>query len=321
MELNSLIYFSELAKDLNMTRTAERLFLSQQSLSYHLLRLEEELGARLFERKPSLKLTAAGEQFLNYSRTAAREFENLKNRISDIEKQDRGVIRFGASTLRLSSCLPAILPQFHERYPDVEIRITDSISRQLVPRVIRGELDMAITLTGEEIPVLTAAPLMEDNLYLCVSDGLLQKYFGSESDRIKAKSSRRASIRDFGELPFCLYNNRLGDLIRGLFEEANIIPKATISSTYTQIGFDLCMRGVVACVATQLNLAGLKEIPPDINIFPLYHPGKPVTHPVQLIWRSDRYLSAFSQYFIELLTAYFSEVAQQNVGRIARESL
>ena len=54
MELNSLYYFSELAKDLNMTRTAQRLYISQQTLSNHIARLEDYYGTRLFNRKPSL---------------------------------------------------------------------------------------------------------------------------------------------------------------------------------------------------------------------------------------------------------------------------
>ena len=53
MDLISLYYFSELAKDLHMTRTANRLFISQQTLSNHIKRLEESLNCGLFERKPA----------------------------------------------------------------------------------------------------------------------------------------------------------------------------------------------------------------------------------------------------------------------------
>ena len=57
MELNSLYYFTELAKDLHVTRTAERLYISQQTLSNHIARLEEHYGAKLFYRKPIFSLT------------------------------------------------------------------------------------------------------------------------------------------------------------------------------------------------------------------------------------------------------------------------
>ena len=54
MDTLSLYYFSELAKDLHITRTANRLFISQQTLSNHIMRLEEYYGVKLLNRKPSL---------------------------------------------------------------------------------------------------------------------------------------------------------------------------------------------------------------------------------------------------------------------------
>lgn len=66
MDTLSLYYFSELAKDLHITRTANRLFISQQTLSNHIMRLEEYYGVKLLNRKPSLSLTYAGEYVLGY---------------------------------------------------------------------------------------------------------------------------------------------------------------------------------------------------------------------------------------------------------------
>ena len=64
MDTNSLLYFAEAAKDLNFTRTAKRLFISQQNLSNHISRLEDYYRVKLFERKPHLALTYSGEVLL-----------------------------------------------------------------------------------------------------------------------------------------------------------------------------------------------------------------------------------------------------------------
>ena len=69
MELVSLYYFTELAKDLHMTRTAERLYVSQQTLSNHIARLESYYGTPLLYRKPALALTPAGEYVLSSAKT------------------------------------------------------------------------------------------------------------------------------------------------------------------------------------------------------------------------------------------------------------
>ena len=77
MDTLSLYYFSELAKDLHITRTANRLFISQQTLSNHIMRLEEYYGVKLLNRKPSLSLTYAGEYVLSFAETMNRENANL----------------------------------------------------------------------------------------------------------------------------------------------------------------------------------------------------------------------------------------------------
>lgn len=69
MDTISLYYFTEAAKDLNFTQTANRLFLSQQNLSSHIARLESKCGCKLFQRKPKVQLTYEGELFLAYGST------------------------------------------------------------------------------------------------------------------------------------------------------------------------------------------------------------------------------------------------------------
>ena len=91
MDLTSLYYFSELAKDLHMTRTANRLYISQQTLSNHIQRLEEQLGVKLLYRKPTLSLTCAGEFVLSFADVVTKEYANLKDILSDVEQQERGV--------------------------------------------------------------------------------------------------------------------------------------------------------------------------------------------------------------------------------------
>ncbi len=96
MDMISLYYFSELARELHMTRTASRLFISQQTLSNHIQRLEEYYGTPLLHRKPALSLTTAGELVLAFADRINHEHINLKDILSDVAQQERGVLRFGA---------------------------------------------------------------------------------------------------------------------------------------------------------------------------------------------------------------------------------
>lgn len=317
MDLISLYYFSELAKDLHMTRTANRLFISQQTLSNHIQRLEDYYGTKLFYRKPSLSLTTAGEFVLSFARVVNKEQVNLKDILSDIAHQERGVLRFGASNLRLNMCLPAILPQFSARYPHVDIRITDAVTKQLEPLVLNDSLDFAITLNGEDHPRLVSHQLMDDQVYLCVADTLLQSYYGVEAQILKEKAIRGAEVKDFARLPFCVFNNRAGRQINQCFEAANITPRAYITSTYTLIGTIACFQRLAACFISQMSLVSQGDkIPADLNIFPLHYKGQPLTQRLSLIRMKDRYLSHYSKFFLDQLFQYFSGVESIHMERM-----
>ena len=317
MDLISLYYFSELAKDLHMTRTANRLFISQQTLSNHIQRLEDYYGTRLLHRKPALSLTTAGEFVLGFADVVNKEQVNLKDILSDISQQERGVLRFGASNLRLNMCLPAILPQFSARYPNVDIRITDAVTARLEPLVLDGSLDFAVTLNGEDHPRLVSHQLMDDQVYLCMADSLLQNCYGETAQALKEKAIHGTDVKDFAKLPFCIFNNRMGRQINQCFDAANITLRAYITSTYTQVGTTVCFQRLAACFISQMSLVSQqKEIPGDINISPLNYKGQPLTQRLSLIRMKDRYLSHYSKFFLDLLFQYFSGVEQVHMERM-----
>ena len=317
MDLISLYYFSELAKDLHITRTANRLFISQQTLSNHIQRLEDYYGTKLLHRKPALSLTTAGEFVLGFADVVNKEQVNLKDILSDISQQERGVLRFGASNLRLNMCLPAILPQFSARYPNVDIRITDAVTARLEPLVLDGSLDFAVTLNGEDHPKLVSHQLMDDQAYLCVADSLLKRCYGAAAQALKEHSIHGVDVKDFAKLPFCIFNNRMGRQINQCFDAANIIPRAYITSTYTQVGTTVCFQRLAACFISQMSLVSQqKELPGDINIFPLYYKGQPLTQRLSLIRMKDRYLSHYSKFFLEQLFQYFNDMERIHLERM-----
>jgi len=310
MDLTSLYYFTELAKDLHITRTANRLYISQQTLSNHILRLEEYYGTALLERKPKLRFTRAGEFVLAFAQTVIRENENLRGVLFDVAHQDWGILRVGASQPRANICFPEIFPTFFAKYPNVELRVTAGVSAQTEPKVLSGDLDFGVVLAGDANPQLAAESLLKENVYLCVSDGLLRRYYGEDSDTLKEKAWREgAHVRDFSKLPFGMFSNRMGNDIREEFRRAGIIPDIHMTSYYSDMQLSLCAQGVMACFVPHMVLASrMDRIGGDINVFMLYRDSSPMTRELVLIRRRDMYLSHYAKYFMELLTDYFANL-------------
>ena len=323
MDIQSLYYFSELAKDLHITRTASRLFLSQQTLSNHIQRLEEHYGVQLLHRKPVLSLTAAGETVLAFARLVVQEEDDLKRRLSDLEQEVSGSIRFGASQLRMQACIPSVLPVFSALFPRVELRLTNANSAALGPMVLDGQLDLAVLLChGDEIAsTLEQVRLMEDPLYLCMTDKLLTQYCGNVG-ALKKKAVRGADVRDFFELPFCISSNQLGSVLRNCFAEAGFPPKVFLSDSDLSASICACFQGLAACVLTKTCLAvHAAEIPPDLNCFPLNYRGSHVIQSLYLVSRKDRYRPRYTEHFRTLLIEAFQNLQNKEIDSYVQESL
>ena len=108
MNIRSIEYFLITAEEMNFTRAAERLYISQQALSSHIKRLEEEYHVQLFARKPSLHLTLEGEQMVFYGKQILDSDKKMLAAFSDISTNCRGTLKVGISRLRSKVFFPDI---------------------------------------------------------------------------------------------------------------------------------------------------------------------------------------------------------------------
>lgn len=322
MDLDSLHYFVELTKDLNMTQTAKRLYLSQQTLSNHIARLERDCGTPLFYRKPRLSLTPAGLALLHFSSRFLSQEREFRAELSDLIDETSGVIRFGASFIRYNYMLPGILPLFSQKYPRVSLELTDDTSGHLMDKLDRGELDVVLSVRNENLPGQSCPLLLSNQLYLLVSESLLTRYYGAAAPDIKEQARRGAQLEDFARLPFLLITppNKLGSIIANCFEEAGVTPHVYLSTTYMRMSASLASQGLCATFCTTMPLYKLQQnLAPDVNIFPVLYKRSPVSHDLYLSYYENRYHPQYIQYFIQLIRDYYDKVNALDLTRITEK--
>ncbi len=320
MELNSLYYFVEAARDLNITRTAKRLNMSQQTLSNHIARIEEHYGAKLFYRRPRLQLTPAGKEVLNFAHRLQQEEANLKAVLVDTVQSDAGEISLSASSPRFNYYLPDVLKKFSERYPNVTIDLIDRTSDDSEKLVQKNQVDFAVTVdTDAERLGLNVKSAHADPVYFCVSDKLLHKYYGEGTRWLKEKSVNGADLADFSELPYLIVTTqgRLGRRIEECFQEAGYVPKSYLKATYTTIMVPLCNAALAGCFTSHMNLSRWKaQIDADVNIFPLLYHGSPLSLNLCVIYNRHRYLNHHCRCFLDLLDEQFSTIEEEKLTRV-----
>lgn len=133
----------------NITKAADRLYLTQSALSKRIQCLEKELETELLIRsRQGIHFTPAGELALDHCRKASREMDLLRKGLVCIGEEISGTLNAGISVNFALYRLPDILAAYHEHYPKVKLKITTGQSRHLYKQMLDGTLDVAV-LRGE----------------------------------------------------------------------------------------------------------------------------------------------------------------------------
>ncbi len=145
MDEKDLTIFLTLAETGNLTRTAEKLYLTQPTLSKRLQNMEAELGAPLFLRsKQGVTLTPAGELARQSFRRTADEMEQLRDHIQESKGTVGGTLRVEASIDYSAYRLPKILADYTTRFPNVVLNVSSDHSRDCLRKMQEGQPHLAI---------------------------------------------------------------------------------------------------------------------------------------------------------------------------------
>lgn len=155
MTITQLHYILAVAEYQNFTLAAEKCFVTQPTLSMQIQKLEEELDIKIFDRnKKPIQLTDVGKKIVEQ----AKSIVNEADRIKDIVEQQKGFIggdfRLGIIPTIMPSLLPMFLKNFIKKYPKVNLIIEEHTTDEIINRLHKGQLDVAIAATPLNEPDL-----------------------------------------------------------------------------------------------------------------------------------------------------------------------
>jgi LysR family transcriptional regulator, cell division regulator len=165
LSLKELQYFSEVAHCLTLSRAAERLGISQPSLSIGIKRIEHAIGVPLFNRsKKGVTLTPAGKQLLKHVQQLMQLWEEVKAKAYDAEHDIAGRLTLGCHPSVALHHLPHRLPSFLNQNQNLELKIEHDLSRNITEAVINMKLDVGIVVNPVKHPDLIIIKLREDKV-------------------------------------------------------------------------------------------------------------------------------------------------------------
>lgn len=172
IELRHLEYFRTLAETLHFGRAAQRLHISQPPLSRQIALLEEELGVKLFDRSSRrVELTDAGQRFYLDTATVFAAFEQAKRNALAAARGEAGELSVGFMMSTAYSVTPAITRRYAALYPQVTLKLTETLPMDLAADISSGQKDVAIMYRPQDCTGLETASIYSEEMMLVLPPG------------------------------------------------------------------------------------------------------------------------------------------------------
>jgi LysR family transcriptional regulator, hydrogen peroxide-inducible genes activator len=193
MELHQLRYFCAIVDSGSFSRAARLAHVSQPSLSQQIRKLEDELGARLFDRLGrTVRLTSLGQAFLPRARTVLRELEAARGDVDQQKESLGGTVTVGVIPTVAPYLLPPYLASFSRKFPQAQVTIVEEITPVLLDRLHAATIDLAILALPVRGHEFESFPILTERL------------FAALPKQHRLARSRSLSLKDLRSEPFLL---------------------------------------------------------------------------------------------------------------------
>ncbi|MBV9659525.1 MAG: LysR family transcriptional regulator [Acidimicrobiales bacterium] len=292
MQLHQLRYAVCVAEEGRFTRAAARLHVAQPSVSGAVAALEQELGAPLFHRdRHQVSLTGAGEVFLPWARQVLADCDAGAEAVRDMLGLQRGRLVLGATPSLTTNLLPVPLARFHAQHPGLELTVHEAGSQDLVERLERGEMDLAVVILPIDRPWVESVDLMEEELVLAVHRG--------------HELAHRRSIRvaELDRVPLVMFKDGydLRDATLAACRQAGFTPVLAMQGLEMDGALALAAAGAAAAVVPSSVVA------PSGPLRAIRFRGGVLKRTIGLASRKDRPFTPAGQAFVDTLRDHLAK--------------
>ncbi|PAV31662.1 LysR family transcriptional regulator [Virgibacillus profundi] len=288
MDLRQLECFMAVSKELHFSRAAEKLYISQPSLSQQIKNLEAEVGTPLFDRiGKKTALTEAGSILLIHSQRIFHEIEQSKAEIRELNVLQRGKLTIGSLLTCISYLLPPTIINFKRLYPNIELSILGLRTGDIKKRLLENELDLGIVFLPVDDEEIESIPLFTEELSLAVPLGHPLAEF-KEIEMKKLEDTATILLPE---------NYQLRKLIDKYCVELGITLKSTLEMTTMESLIQMVSEGIGVTILPEPYIDYLKSS--QIAKVKLINPTP--QRDIGFIYRKDKFMCATTKSFIDQL--------------------
>lgn len=281
MELRQLRHFIAVVDEGSISAAARASNLAQPAISSSIKKLEQELKMPLFNRRDrGIELTKAGHEFISHARQIVRQAQDAKLAMQAMEGLDQGQVEVAVPSMLGSYYFPPLLMAFKHQYPNLDINIVDTGTRNIRRLLLEGEIELGVVADKDLTPELESGSLIREEMVVCMAEDhpLAEKEVIEYSDFL----AHELVLFRKG-----YYHHILLDKIS---REVNMEPKVAFTSNLLPLIKMLIRRGYAISPMWQVAIQDDDEIVtrPFAETFEI---------DLSLAWRKNSYISRANQAF------------------------
>ncbi len=255
----------------SFSKAAEALFITQPALSIAIKKVEKEIGAAIFNRgQRPLTLTHVGELYLSHIKKEMLLEQELKQQLDDLHGLKSGSLLIGGTHYMNACLLLPYITSFTNRFPNIDINMTETSSDQLIELLKENKLDFTFSCDEEVIQNFDHYPSFNDRILLAVPetfflpDRLLNEALSAEDvaeGRHRSPQREAVNFKEFPSFNFIRIDEHvnLGARTLAIFEEAGAKPRVKIQVPQLVTAFSLAASGIGATFVSDRLVTGREK--------------------------------------------------------------
>ena len=301
-------YVLEVYKEKSFSKAAKSLYISQPSLSASIKRIEDKIGAPIFDRSTTpVSLTEIGCQYIKHAKEIEKLERSFVDHMNDCLNILKGEINIGGSTLFSSYILPPMISKFNKKYPHTDFKIHEADTKSLIELLNSGELDVFIDNATITDNTISSFPYSSEILLLAVPktspiNNKLKEYALSYEDiknNVHTKEEfKTVSLDLFKDESFVLlkHENDTGKKARQLCRKHGFMPKIIFELDQQITAYNIVSTGMGICFVSDTLIKHLNA-PHDIVFYKLA--DKEISRKIYFYVKNNRYVSNACRKFID----------------------
>lgn len=300
-------YVLTVYKEGSFTKAAEKLFVSQPSLSASVKRIEDRIGAPVFDRSSTpVTLTEVGREYVKYALEIEDKENDFSRYISDHTNLLTGKIRVGGSSFFSSFVIPNLISDFNKKHSKINFEIFEDSTKNLMKKLSDGELDIIIDNAITDDENIISEVYKEERLLIVVPkrfkcNDLLKDYALSAEDVKNNKHLElggSVELNAFRKEPFVLLHNEndTGKRANKLFKKYDVSPKVIFQLDQQVTAYNVACSGMGITFVSDTLVKSIGASP-DVYYYKL--PDNSTIRNVYFYRKKNHYLSLACRKFIE----------------------